>query len=603
MSLTFFANLQVTRGVVAAGNPIDVEEVVEHVAALTAGTPFALPDAVVTGPKGWGHGIILARQPTGGLQQATFTDDVNWLSLTGGVAQRVYSVNTPQNQGDGIAACVSVRSRAVPGAAGSFPGCTGVLSRDVPAAPAGRWLGITRFLKPANPAVAASYVGRQSNGLVTADTTTLTWTFNSQAGDNMAVDLDILDTSGDAVITLPALAPGENEWVERSRRVWSGGTFVTLMKRVVDPTIKSYTFGIGAPATVAPVNTVAPTVSGSPVAGATLTCLVGSWTGAPTGYTFQWRANGVDIPGAISSTYPTNSGDDGKTFTCVVVASNGVGPSAPAASSNSVVIPARPSIITAPAITPAGPYHTGDVVTCDGGTWTGGALTYQWFRGASPLTGQTFPGYQLDQTDENAQIFCRVTASNGGGTASADSNHIVPLITSPLSDASGLFYYSGGPGNTDPSLCLGGARGGTIQQDTLGSLIETIIGSVAQAGGDYYVDIYARNTHGAATDPATRLFVPQQPTNTAGAPVPSVTVRAAVPVQAAGADLPVRASLTTPPPGVVFTSAADFASGDPYGDLGPGQARGIHLHFHVAPGAPRVDDGAFFEIAVDSETA
>jgi hypothetical protein len=67
----------------------------------------------------------------------------------------------------------------------------------------------------------------------------------------------------------------------------------------------------------------APTVSGTPTAGETLTCSTGTWSGSPTGFTYQWDRAGVPIGGATSNTYLVQPGDEGQTLTCVVTASNG----------------------------------------------------------------------------------------------------------------------------------------------------------------------------------------------------------------------------------------------------------------------------------------
>ena len=60
----------------------------------------------------------------------------------------------------------------------------------------------------------------------------------------------------------------------------------------------------------APVNTTAPSISGTPEVGQTLTASTGTWTGtAPITYTYKWKRNGVDIPGATGSTYVAQAAD------------------------------------------------------------------------------------------------------------------------------------------------------------------------------------------------------------------------------------------------------------------------------------------------------
>jgi len=75
-----------------------------------------------------------------------------------------------------------------------------------------------------------------------------------------------------------------------------------------------------------PVNTVAPVVSGTATAGQVLTSTTGTWTGTPTPtYAYRWQRAGVNISGAIGSTYTLVSADVGSAVRCVVTASNSAG--------------------------------------------------------------------------------------------------------------------------------------------------------------------------------------------------------------------------------------------------------------------------------------
>lgn len=75
----------------------------------------------------------------------------------------------------------------------------------------------------------------------------------------------------------------------------------------------------------APVNTVAPAVTGSNIVGQLLTCSTGTWTNSPS-YTYQWKRNGVNISSATNSTYTLVQADAGNTanITCTVTATNSV---------------------------------------------------------------------------------------------------------------------------------------------------------------------------------------------------------------------------------------------------------------------------------------
>lgn len=75
----------------------------------------------------------------------------------------------------------------------------------------------------------------------------------------------------------------------------------------------------------APVNTVAPVISGNQWQGQVLTTTNGTWTNSPTTFTYQWRRGGVDIGGATSSTYTLVAADRGASITCDVTATNVAG--------------------------------------------------------------------------------------------------------------------------------------------------------------------------------------------------------------------------------------------------------------------------------------
>ena len=85
----------------------------------------------------------------------------------------------------------------------------------------------------------------------------------------------------------------------------------------------------------APVNTVAPAITGTPATGQTLTCSTGTWRGTSPSYTRQWRRDAAAIGGATAATYVVQGADDGTDITCTVTATTAFG--ATAAESNVVV--------------------------------------------------------------------------------------------------------------------------------------------------------------------------------------------------------------------------------------------------------------------------
>jgi hypothetical protein len=74
-----------------------------------------------------------------------------------------------------------------------------------------------------------------------------------------------------------------------------------------------------------PANTVAPAITGTATTGNTLTVSNGTWNNSPTGFTYQWRRAGVDIPGQTAATHVVVAGDVGQALTCAVTATNASG--------------------------------------------------------------------------------------------------------------------------------------------------------------------------------------------------------------------------------------------------------------------------------------
>ncbi len=85
---------------------------------------------------------------------------------------------------------------------------------------------------------------------------------------------------------------------------------------------------------LSPVNITPPVVTGVGLNGQTLSSTDGVWGNSPTGFTYQWQSNGVNIPGATNSTYKITSVTEGTSLTCDVTASNGFGSNT--ASSNAI---------------------------------------------------------------------------------------------------------------------------------------------------------------------------------------------------------------------------------------------------------------------------
>jgi hypothetical protein len=186
-------------------------------------------------------------------------------------------------------------------------------------------------------------------------------------------------------------------------------------------------------ASLLPVNTGPPMVSGTPAVGQTLSCSDGVWTNAPTGFGFQWNRDGVAITDSTGSTYTVQAADHGHMLTCAVTASNAAGAGSPATSAGVAVPPAPPQgppVSTAPpeiSGTPTPP-HT---LTCSRGAWSNDPTGYsfQWYRSGQPIPGATGSTYVVQISDEAQNLTCVVIASNpaGSGKGASSGNVLVAV--------------------------------------------------------------------------------------------------------------------------------------------------------------------------------
>ena len=228
----------------------------------------------------------------------------------------------------------------------------------------------------------------------------------------------------------------------------------------------------------APINTVAPAVTGTASFGSTLTTTNGTWTGAPAPtFTYQWQRVTTNISGATSSTYVLVAADVGNTIRCVVTATNSIAPSGVSANSNSTasvaaIVPGAPTIGTA---TATGSSTATVVYTAPASD--GGATITSYTATSSPsgITGtlsQAGSGtITVSGLAPTTSYTFTVTATNSAGTsaASAASNSIT-TTAAPGQQAyttSGTYSWVAPAGVTSVSVVAVG--GGSYQGVTNGA--------------------------------------------------------------------------------------------------------------------------------------
>jgi hypothetical protein len=213
----------------------------------------------------------------------------------------------------------------------------------------------------------------------------------------------------------------------------------------------------------APLNTSAPSISGTARDGQRLTAAPGSWRGVqPVRYAYQWTrcdAKGnacASIGGAVAQSYVLTGADVGHALRVVVTATNADG-TGRAISGASAVVAAKgtaPALTSPPAI--SGRALQGVTLSTSNGRWNGTAplrFRYSWQRcdaqggNCVEIGGATNTRYLLTGSDVGHTVRTAVTASNSAGAITAYS-----AATSPVAPRT--------PTSVAPPTISGTARAG-----------------------------------------------------------------------------------------------------------------------------------------------
>ncbi len=281
--------------------------------------------------------------------------------------------------------------------------------------------------------------------------------------------------------------------------------------------------------TAAPVNTVAPTFTGTARRGFILTATPGMWSGIGNTLAYQWQRsinNGTTwsaIAGATSNTYALGVGDEGAIVRILVTVSNPDATVSATSTPSATVGTSPPTNNSLPTI--RGIAQRGNTLSSTTGAWsgTGNTFTLQWQRSAdngttwTNITGATGAIYTIQAPDEGDVLRLMVTAANPDGSASAASaasaiaiasppvNTAPPVVTGTPQRTATLNATSGawnGAGVTVGYQWQRSADSGTTWTDIAGATRAAYTVAAAEEGDVVRVLITATNADGAVAAPS-----------------------------------------------------------------------------------------------------
>lgn len=210
----------------------------------------------------------------------------------------------------------------------------------------------------------------------------------------------------------------------------------------------SHSIPTGVVLPLPPVNTVDPSVPGTPREGTVVTGARGTWTSANAiTYAYQWQRCAVGgggcvaIPGATSQAYTPDVDDIDGTLRVAVTATNSGGSTSETSAASAVVLAAPPVNVTLPGIT--GIAMDTEAVTAANGAarWTSSrpiTYTYEWRRcdddglncQVISAAGASNTSYLLGMPEVDYTLRLRVVATNSGGSTPILSlpEMVLPLV-------------------------------------------------------------------------------------------------------------------------------------------------------------------------------
>ncbi|MGO9901167.1 MAG: hypothetical protein ACLP0J_16070 [Solirubrobacteraceae bacterium] len=282
-------------------------------------------------------------------------------------------------------------------------------------------VGVASYVQSVTTTTATLIGGVYPNG---ADTTYL-WeygTTNAYGQTSAAVEVG----AGQAPVSLTSTLSNLGPLSTYHYRLVASNSFGTTY---------GYDYTLQTADPLVPSDSVAPAVTGAAYQGQTLSASLGTWTGSPSSYAYQWQSNTgsgfQNLPGASNATYTLAVGDLGANIRVAVTATNIYGQGTVTSAPVGPVCSGAPANTTLPTI--AGSLVQGQTLNGAQGTWTpsGTSYSYQWQRdsgsGFANITGASGQSYQLVLADVGTNIQVIVTATNTYGQASATSAAVGPV--------------------------------------------------------------------------------------------------------------------------------------------------------------------------------
>src|SRR6185437_3935203 len=291
----------------------------------------------------------------------------------------------------------------------------------------------------------------------------------------------------------------------------------------------------------APVNSVAPVVSGQSLQGQTVSVSTGTWSPTPTSFAYQWQRSTdggttwSSISTATTSSYTVAAGDLGAKIRASVSANNSYGTTT--VQTTPVTIGSgAPAVTTGPTV--SGHASQGQILSATS-TWNpaGSAYSYQW-QGSNDnggtwtdISGATASTYTLTAADLGHLVRVSITATNAYGTVTASGTGVGPILNNaPINTAAPTL--SGNPQRTATLSTTAGtwtalgnnityqwqrSPDGTNWTGINGATASTYTAQFADEGDFVRALVTATNLSGVTSAPtaSSQIIAPFPPANTA----------------------------------------------------------------------------------------